>query len=319
MLTARCVAMMSSLGAVVMGTGAAYGQEYPAKPIRIITSGVGGGNDYVSRAIGPYLSASLGQPVITENRPSGILAAEAASKAAPDGYSLLFASNSLWIGPLIQKMPYDAFRDFTPITLPDKQPNLVVVHPSLPVKTVKELIALAKSRPGELNYASANIGSTNHLAAELFKAMANVNITRIPYKSVGPGLTDLLGGQIQLMFSTAAPAMPHVKSGKLRALAVTSAQPTALAPGMPTVAATVPGYESVSSDAIMAPAHTAPAIIQRLNQEIVRVLARQDIKEKFMSVGLETVGSTPEELAAVMKSDLTLFGKIIKDAGVKAD
>ena len=153
----------------------------------------------------------------------------------------------------------------------------------------------------------------------MFKAMANVNMTRIPYKSVGPGLTDLLGGQIQLMFSTAAPAMPHVKSGKLRALAVTSAQPTALAPGMPTVAATVPGYESVSSDAIMAPAHTPAAIIQRLNQEIVRVLARQDIKEKFLSVGLETVGSTPEELAAVMKSDLTLFGKIIKDAGVKAD
>jgi len=262
----------------------------------------------------------MGQQLIVENRPSGVIPGEVVAKAAPDGYTLLVASGILWTGSLMQDTPYDPVRDFQPISLTSRQSNLLVVHPSLPVKSVKDLISLAKARPGELNYAAAGTGSSSHLAAELFKAMTGTSIVRIPYKASALALNDLFGGQVQLMFAVAAAVMPHVKSGRLKALSVSSLRPTAQAPGLPTIADSgVPGYESVSMHGVFAPARTSMSVVSRLNQEIVRFLKIPDVTEKFLSAGLETVGSSPDELAATMKSEMNRLGKVIKDAGIRAE
>ena len=257
--------------------------------------------------------------MIVDNR--GAVASEIAAKAAPDGYTLLVNGSPVWLLPLLRaSVPWDAVRDFVPITLAVSSPSILVVHPSLPVKSVRELIALAKARPGELNYAAGTMGATPHLAAELFKAMAGVNIVRVAYKGTGPGLIGLISGEVGLMFPNAGSAMPHVKSGRLRALAVTTAQPSALVPGVPTLAASgVPGYESVSPQAVFAPARTPATIINRLNQEIVRVLSTADVKGKLFNTGIEVVGSSPEGLAAKMKSDMARIGKLVKDAGIRAE
>lgn len=268
MVTSRLVARILSAGLMALSAGAACGQGYPAKLIRVITAEAGGSSDLVSRLISQELSAGLGQQVIVENRggASGVIAAETFVKARPDGYTLLLYSTGIWILPLMQKVPYDPVRDFSPITLATMAPNILVVHPSLPVKSVKELIALAKARPGELNYGSGGSGTSNHLAAELFNAMAGVKIVRIFYKSGGLALKDLAGGHVHLMFSVASYTAPHVKSGRVRALAVTSARPSALLPGLPTVAAAgLPGYESVGMTGLFALAKTPAAIITRLN------------------------------------------------------
>ena len=314
MLLSRFVAAMLSVGLMALGTGVVRGQEYPSKTIRIITAAAGGGADFTARLIAQGLSASLGQPVVVDNR-TGILASEAVSKAPPDGYTLLVIGSSVWIGPLMQKMPYD-MNDIAPISLTDGTANLLAVHPSLPVKSVKELIALAKARPGELNYSSSPPGSPTHLAAELFNSMAGVKIVRVVYKGTAPAIAALIGGEVQMIITDAGLLTPHAKSGRLRALAVTSAQPYALAPGLPTVAATVPGYESGSVTCLFAPAKTPAAIITRLNQEVVRYLARSDVKEKFFNAGAETVGNSPGEFAALIKSDTAKWGKVIKDAGI---
>ncbi len=298
-------------------------QDFPDKPIRIVTSGVGGGNDFAARLIAQGLSGSLGQRVIVENRPgaSGIIAAQTVSNALPDGYTLLLYSGSIWLLPVLRNdVPYDPVRDFSPITLAVSSPNILVVHPLLPVKSVKGLIALAKARPGELNNAGGESGSTTHLAAELFKAMAGVKIVHVPYKSGATRMADLIAGHVQLMFATAGSVMLHVKSGRLRALAVTSAQPSALVPGVPTVAASgLSGYESESPFAIFAPAKTPTTIINRLNQEIVGVLNKADVKERFFSAGVEIVGSSPGQLAATVKSEMARMAKVIKDAGIRID
>ena len=312
-------AWIISLGILCAGAGGVWGQDYPTRPIRIVLTGVGGGADLNVRLIAQSISGPLGQQVIVDNRPSGVIAADVVAKAAPDGYTLLSSSGSMWITPLLQHVPYEV-SDFAPITITDKQPNMLAVHPSLPAKSVRELIALAKASPGKLNYGSSTIGSTAHLAAELFKAMAGVNIVRIPYKSLGPAVTDLIGGQVDLMFAVTASLMPHVKSGRLRALAVTTVEPSVLAPGLPTVAASgLPGYQATSIYAISAPLKTAPAIISRLHREIVRVLNLADVKQRFLDVGSETVGSSPEELGATIKSEMTRLGKVIKDAGIKGE
>jgi tripartite-type tricarboxylate transporter receptor subunit TctC len=215
--------------------------------------------------------------------------------------------------------PYNVVRDFAPITLAVSSPNILVVHPSLPVKSVKELIALAKSKPGQLNYAAAGIGSPNHIAAELFKAMAGIVMVGVPYKGSGPALNDLLGGQVQLAFFPAAAGMPYVKSGRLRALAITSAQPSALFPEITVIAETVPGYVSGVLIGIFAPAKTPETVLNRLHSEIVRALSRSDVKDKLLATGTEVVGSSPAELANTMKSEMARLGKVIKDAGIRAD
>ncbi len=290
----------------------------------MITAEVGGGNDFTARVIAQGgLSERLGQPVIVENRggAGGAIAAEIVAKAAPDGYTLLVYASNIWIIPLLRSnVPYDPVRDFAPITWAARSPSTVVVHPALPVNSVKELIALARARPGELNYGSGGTGATTHLAVELFKAMAGVNMVRIPYKGNGPALIDLMAGRVQVMFATAGSVTPHIRSGRLKALAVTSAQPSALAPGLPTVAASgLPGYESNSIYGIFAPAKTPAAIVTQLNQEIVRVLSRTEVKEKFLNSGVETVGSSPEEFAAAIRSDMARMAKVIKDAGIRGE
>ena len=236
-----------------------------------------------------------------------------------DGYTLVSAGSPIWTLPLLQKMPYDPLRDFAPVSLMARSLNVLVVHPSLPVNSVKELIALAKAKPGALNYASGGTGGTGHLTGELFKSMAGVNIVHVPYKGAAAAISDLLAGQVQMTFDSPSTVMPLAKAGKLRALAVTSAEPTELVPGLPAVAAFLPGFESVITFGMFAPAKTPAAIIKRLNQEIDRILKTADVKEKFFGRGMEVVHSSPEQFAAIIKSDLAMMGKVIKDAGIKAE
>jgi tripartite-type tricarboxylate transporter receptor subunit TctC len=273
--------------------------------------------------IGQAISGPLGQEVIVENRggAGGLIAIESVAKAPPDGYALLLYSNGMWTLPLMQKVPYDPIKDFSPITLAVRAPSILVVHPSLPVHSVKELIALAKTRPGELNYASAGPASPNQVAGELFKYMAGgLKIAEVPFKGGGPAIIALVGGQVQLMFASAGSVAAHIKSGRLRPLAITSAEPSALLPGIPTVAASgLPGYDAVTIYCIFAPAKTPAAIINRLNQEIVRVLATPELKQRFFAAGIDVVGSSPDDLAARLRSETSTMSKMIKDTGLRAD
>ncbi len=304
----------------VLCPGVAASQDFPYRPIRIITVQAGGVGDLIARPLAQGLAAPLGQPVIVENRPSGFIPGDMVAKASPDGYTLLVTSAILWIGPLMQKSPYDPVKDFAPITLLATTPNVLVVHPSLPAKSVGELIAAAKAKPGALNYASAGAGGSTHLAAELFKSMAGVDIVKISYRGAGPAIVDLLGGQVHLMFATAGSVTPHIKSGKVRALAVTSAQPSVLVPGLPTIAASgVPGYVSASPYGMFATAGTPGAIIRRLNKEVVGVISTPEIRERFLNLGVEVVGGSAEELASTVKSEMARMGKVIKDAGIRLE
>jgi tripartite-type tricarboxylate transporter receptor subunit TctC len=300
-----------------LGAGAVHGQSYPVKPVRIVTVAPGGTPDLISRLISQGIAGNLGQPVIVDNR-TGFIGIELVSRAVPDGYTLAVNGQNLWILPLLQeKIPYDPVRDFSPISLVTRAPNVLVVHPSLPAKSVEELIALAKSRPGELNCGTGGPGSSNHLSFELFKAMTGVNMVLVNYKGMGPSITGLLGGEVQLMFAGLGPATPHMKSGKLRALAVTTAQPSALAPGVPPLAKFLPGYESAVLTGMFAPAGTPAAIIDRLHREVVQLLGRAEVKERLFNVGIEGIGSTPGEFAAIIKADMARMGKVIRDAGIR--
>ena len=315
----RSVVLMSALGVLTLAAGPTWAQNYPNRPIRIVTSGVGGGNDFVARLVAQGFTGSLGQQVIVENRGSGVQPGDVVAKAAPDGYTLLVGSGGLWLLPLMQPAPTDILRDFAPISLLARAPTILVVHPSLAVTSVKELIAMAKAKPGALNYSTGATGSTSHLAPELFKSMAGVSMVRIPYKSGASEIADLIGGQVQLTFGTAASVMPHVKSGKLRALAVTSLQPSSMFPGLPAVAETLPGYALGSVYGLLAPEKTPVAIIKRLNQETARFVSRPETQERLLTTGVEAVSSAPEAFTAQIKTDVARLGKVIKDAGIKAD
>ena len=316
MLIPRFVPWMLSVSMMVLCPNVASGQNYPNKVIRIATAQAGSGNDLVSRLIAHGLTGSLGQQVIVENR--GRMAIEIAVKAPPDGYTLLLYTSVVWLEPFLRSnVPWDPVSDFSPITLPAESPSILVVHPSLPVKSVKDLIALAKARPGELNYGSTSTGAAPHLAAELFKAMAGVDIVRISYKGGASGSTALIAGEVQLTFSSTGTVMLHGKSGRLRALAVTTAQPSALVPGLPTVAAAgLPGFEAGTIYGMFAPVKTPATIINRLNEEVVRVLNRADVKERLFNAGVQVVGSSPEKFTATMKSEMAKWGKVIKDANI---
>jgi tripartite-type tricarboxylate transporter receptor subunit TctC len=287
--------------------------------LRIVTSEAGGGNDVPARIVAQGLTLALGQQVVIENRPSGVVPAEIVAKAAPNGYTLLFYNNALWTAPLIQVTPYDVLRDFTPVTAVARAVNVLVVNPVLPVKSVADLVALAKSKPGGLNYGSSGTGASNHLAAEMFRTMAQIDIVRVNYKGAGPALTALIAGELQLMFPTAGAVTPHVRAGRVKALAVTSAVPTALFPGVPAMAATLPGYESLAIYGLFAPAGTPRAIVGKLNSAIVRFLERPDIREKFTNAGMDAMASTPEQLGASVKAEVSRVGKAIRDAGIRAD
>lgn len=302
--------------ALALCAAAACAQNFPTKPVRIVTSAVGGGGDVITRLIAQAVSASLGQQMIVDNR-GGVISSETVAKAVPDGYTLLSQPNSFWLLPFMQNVSYDPVKDFVPVALTVNSPNLIVVHPSLPVKSVKELIAFAKAHPGQLNFAAGSNGSSSHLAAELFKRMAAIDIVHISYRGAGPALNDTLGGQVSLLFTNTAAAGPHIKTGRLRALAITSAKPSALAPGLPTVAsAGLPGYEAAAIYGVFAPAGTPAAIVSRLNQEIVRALNRPDVREKFFNAGVEVIGGSAEQLGVAMKEDMARLGKLIKEAGI---
>ena len=316
----KCVLIaIFSAGVAALCAGPVCSQVYPNKPVRIVTSAAGGGADFVARLIAQGLAVSLGEQVIVDNRAAGVISIEVAAKAPPDGYMLLLNSSTIWLLPYLRDhVPWDPLRDFSPITMATTAPAILVVHPSLLVNSVKDLLALAKAKPGELNYSTSGTGNTNHMAAELFKSMGGINIVRINYKSTATALTDLIGGRVQMMFPNAAGLAPHVKAGRLRALAVTSAQPSALFPELPTISATgLPGYESVSPYGIFAPAKTPAAIIARLNQDIVRILSKPELKESFLNAGVEPVGGSPVQLTEAMKADMARMGKVIKEAGIR--
>jgi tripartite-type tricarboxylate transporter receptor subunit TctC len=307
----------------LLSAGDAWTQSYPVKPLRIVTAEPGGGNDFAARTIGQAIAPRLGQPWVVDNRggAGGAIAAEIVARAPPDGYTLLVYAGNVWTIPLLRSnVRYDAAKDFAPITWAARSPNMVVVHPSLPVKSTQELIALAKAKPGQLTFAAAGVGSSSHLAVELFKSLAKVDILRVPYKGNGPALIDLVAGQVQVMIPTAGSVAPYIKSGRLRAIAVTSAEPSVLAPGLPTVAsAGLPGYESLLIYGVFAPARTPEPIVRQLNQAVVGVLGLPDVRERFLNAGVEPVGSTPEQFAAAIAADVARLRKVIREAGIREE
>jgi len=307
--------------AVAFSSTFASAQTYPTKPVRFVTSEPGGTNDITARLIAPGLSASLGQQVLIDNRPAGVIPGQLVMKAAPDGHTLLLTTNLLWTLPLIQSAPFDANRDFVPVVLIASTPNILVIHPSLPLTTVRELIALAKARPGQLDYSSGAVGASSHLAAELFKSMAGVNIVRVPFRGAGPAVLGLLSGQTQLMFATASSVRPHVQASRLRALAVTSARRSPVYPELPTIAESpgLNGYETATPFSLFAPAGTPASIVNRVYSDTAQILKQNDVKERFLATGVEVVAGSPAELAAVMKVDSARMSKLIKSAGIRAE
>jgi tripartite-type tricarboxylate transporter receptor subunit TctC len=317
----RLAAGVFLVGLMLCVAGVVRCQNYPSRPIRLLTAELGGGSDLAARLIAQGLSASLGQQVIVDNRVGGVIVAEVAAQATPNGYTLLLYSGTLWILPFMRdKMPYDPVRDFAPITLVGTSPAILVVHPSVPVTSVKELIALAKAKPGELNYSTGPAGALPHLAGELFKSMAGVDLVRVAYRGVALALNDVISGRVQIMFNPNAGAvMQHSRSGRLRALAVTSAQPSPLFPDLPAIGASgVPGYEAVGVFGVFAPAKTPAPLIKRLNQEIVGFLKMPEVKARFFNAGIDVLGSSPQELAATMKAEMARMGGVIRNAGIRA-
>ena len=314
-MLSRLLAVVAATGALGLASGAAAQDSYPSKVVRIVTAAPGSNNDWGARLLGDEISPSLGHRVIVENR--GGFAAEVVAKAPPDGYTVLFYGPAAWTLQLFRSVGFDPVKDLAPVTLAMSSPIVLVVHPSLPVKSVKELIALAKARPGALNYASGTIGATPFIAGELFKYMAGVNIVRVPYSGTGPSVIGLISGEVELMFPGAGSVWHFVEQKRLRALGVASSKPSALTPGLQPIALTVPGYESTSNIAFFVPARTPAAIISRLNRELVAALGKPDVREKLLKGGVEAVGSSPEELGAYVKADIARIEKLIKSAGIK--
>lgn len=318
----RTIVVMIAAGAVA---GTASAQQYPARPIRMIVGfPPGGGTDIVGRIVAQKLSEVLRQQIAVDNRggASGQLAAELTAKAPPDGYTVMMAHiAAVSILPsLFPKLPYDPQKDFAPITLVAIGPNLLVVHPSVPVKTVKDLIALAKSRPGQLQYASPGAGTVQHLAAEFFKLQAKVDMLHVPYKGSGQSIVDLIAGQVHLNFDSVPPVINYVRQGRLRAIAVTSAKRFSLLPDIPTISeGGVPGFDMSTWWGLVAPAAVGKDVISKLHGETVKLLRQSDVKEKIAFVGAETVGNSPEEFSAFIRSEAAKYAKIVKEANIKVD
>jgi tripartite-type tricarboxylate transporter receptor subunit TctC len=319
----RVVQASSSVG-LVAGLASialpALAQEFPSKPIRIVTAAAGGGSDFIARLLAQGIAGPLGQPVVVENRGTGMLAGEVASRAPADGYNLTVQGGAFWIGPLLRKAPYDPIGDFTPISLIVREVNVLAVNPNLPVKSVPELIAYAKANPGKLNYSSPGVGSTTHLATELLNSMAGTRMIHVPYQGNQKAIAGVMAGEVHLAIFDAGLLAPFIQSGKLRALGSTSLDPSPLAPGMPTIASQgLPGFESIGLTGVLASGKVSPAIITRLNQEIVRYINRPEVKEQFLKSGVELVGSTPEQFAQAMRDDRAKMGKLITDLKLKIE
>jgi len=303
----------------------AAAQDYPSRPIRLIVPfAPGGGNDTVARTVGQRLSLALHQPVVVENRAGagGVLGAEVAARSPPDGYTLFLGGvGSQVINPSLHAhLSYDAEKDFTPVTLLASAPLVLVAHPSVPVESVQQLVALARAKPGQLNYASNGNGSSSHLAALMFDSMTRVEMVHVPYKGLAPALTDLLGGQVQIMFSSVVAILPHIKAGKLKAIGVSGAKRLSLLPDLPTIAEQgVPGYETSSWYGILVPAGTPKDIVARLSAELNNVLKEPEVRRVLANDGADPVGGTPDDFAAYIKSESGRLGKLVRDAHIRID
>jgi tripartite-type tricarboxylate transporter receptor subunit TctC len=314
------LASFASLAVQLLFCTGALAQQYPTRPIRLIVPfPPGGGNDIVARLVATRLGEALGQQVVVDNRggAGGTIGSDIASKAPPDGYTLLLNNISLAVNhTLVPKLPYDTLRDLAPVSLLGRQPNVVVVGNAVPVKSVRELIDLARAKPGEVTYGSGGVGTASHLATEMLKLMTKTDMVHVPYKGLGPALTDLVGGRLHLIISTLASALPHIKSGKLRPLAVTTAQRTNFYPDVPTLSeAGVKGYEFSTWYGLLVPARTPKAIVDRLNAESRNVLASPAVKEQFAAQGLEPASSTPQEFGSYLRSEVEKWGKVVKASG----
>ncbi len=300
------------------------GQAFPTRPIRLISPfAPGGGNDIISRTLGAAISKGLGQSIVVDNRPGAntIVAMEILARATPDGYTLLTTSSSQATNAtLYAKLPYDSIKSFAPVSRIGVSPLIIAVNPALPIKSVNDLIAAAKAKPGGIMYPSAGTGNSTHLAGELFAVMAGVTLTHVPYKGLGPGLLDLMAGRLHAVFSTAPSALPHVKTGRLRALAVTSSARSALAPGLPTVAESgIPGYDASTWYGIIATGGTPRPVIARLNHEITTALGTPELREQLMTAGADPAPNTPEQFSALIQAEIVKWAKIIKLSGAKAE
>ena len=323
-MAAVAAMLYAATSALAQISSAGSGATYPAKPIRVIVGfPPGSGADITARVIGAKAGEALAQQVIVDNRPGAAsnIAAELSAKAPPDGYTLFIGTVANTINAtLYPKLPFDFARDFAPVALTTAAPNVLVVHPSVPAKSVKELVALAKGRPGQLNFASSGTGTAPHLSGELFKALAGVNLVHIPYKGSPPAVTDLMAGEVALMFSPSSTVLPHVKSGRLRALAVTTASRLPSLPDLPTVAESgLKGYETITWFGFVAPAKTPPAVVTRHNAEIVKVLALPDVRNQFGIQGIEVLGGTPEQFASTIRDEIAKWAKVIRLSGAKAE
>jgi tripartite-type tricarboxylate transporter receptor subunit TctC len=316
--------LIATLTCLAYSTSAYAQQAYPSKPIRFISPfAPGGGNDIISRAVAHKLSENMKQQVIVDNRPgaNGIIGTELAARSAPDGYTVvLIPSGHAVNASLHRKLPYDSIKDFTPITLVGSSPLILAVHPSLPVKNVKGLVAFAKARPGQLTYGSAGIGSSGHLGGALFEVLTGAKMVHVPYKGMSLAITDVIAGQVSLVFGTSASVMQHARSGRMRALATTGARRAAALPDLPTVAeAGVPGYEAGLWYGFVGPARIPPDIVRRLNSEIVSVLNSPEVRERLASQGVEATPTTPEEFGRLLVSDLERWAKVVQRAGIRLE
>ena len=307
-----------------MAAGLACAQQYPTRSIRLVVpSSPGGGTDISARIIAPKMSEYLGQQVVVDNRPGAgtMIGGEIVSRAPPDGYTLLMGVSTLAINPAVyKKVPYDALRDLAPISQAVSLPNVIVSHPSLPAKNVKELIAFAKSRPSQLSFASAGVGTSPHLSMELFLVMTGLKMVHVPYKGSGPGAVDTVAGHVALMAPNMLTALPYIRGGRLRAFGVTSAKRAAGADDIPTIAeAGVPGYEAVQWYGVLAPAGTPRPIIGRLHAEVAKALQQREVRDKLSTDGAEAVGSTPEQFSAYIKSETDKWAKVVKAAGIRPE
>lgn len=322
MATGRIIAAVIGIGLLADGAGAAA-QSYPTKPIRFLVGfPPGGTNDIVARIVAPKLSEYLGQQVVVENRGEAntAIASELMARAAPDGYTIMLNGPGHATNPSLIKLNFDSIKDFAFITLLAESQNLLVVHPSLPVKNVKELIALSRKRPGDINYGSSGSGTTVHLSAELFQYMTGVKWVHVPYRGGGPGVVAMIAGEVSLYFGNVPTVIRHARAGKLRALAVTGAKRLAADPDIPTIAESgVPGYEVTNFFGMSAPAKTPKPILDRLHTETVRALKSPDVREKLQGLGADPVGNTQEQYATFIQNEIAKWAKVIKAAGIKAD
>jgi tripartite-type tricarboxylate transporter receptor subunit TctC len=318
------IARVFCIGAALLAAAAVEAQNYPVRAVRLVVPYVpGGGTDFTARVIAPKLSEALGQQVVVENRPGGgtNIGSDLVAKAVPDGYTLLMAGAANAINmSLYAKLPYDTLRDFAPVSLSVKGANVLLVHPSLPAKNLKELLALARAQPGKLNYASSGIGSANHMAGELLKLVAKVNIAHVPYKGNAPALTDLIGGHVEILISGVPAVLGQIKNGRVRAIAIASLKRFPALPDTPTIDESgLRGFEATTWFGVMAPVKTPREIVARLNSDLARITVAADVRERFIGEGVEPIGGSTELFAAFVREEIDKYAKVVKAAGLTAD